>query len=160
TGFAEHNFPALSRDNRFITFSSPDGVVAPLQVPPSSDSYVFDRATNHTRRIVDHETIIFSPNEVDSFTPVSAELSPNNQLLAYGVVLTRRQGTANPRATKELNIARSSDGLILHNPTFGRGPVSDAFQAEFVGLSWDPGGESFVTPLYVSVASQLGGVQL
>lgn len=160
TGLVEHNFPSLSRDNRFIVFSSPDGVTAPLQVPPSSDIYVFDRATAQTRRIVDNETIIFSPSEVDTAIPTSAELSPNNQLLAYGVKIVRRQGTANPRTTKELNIARSSDGIIVSNPTFGRGPVSDAFDAEFVGLSWDPGGGSFVTPTYVPVPSQLGGVQL
>ena len=159
TGFPEHNFPAQSRDTRFIVFSSPDGVTAPLQVPPSSDIYVFDRATVQTRRIVDHTTLIFSPSEVDSFTPTSAALSPNNQLLAYGVTLTRREGTANPRSTKELNIARASDGLILANPTLGRGPVSDAFQAEFVGLAWDPTGTSFVTPLYVTVGTQAGGVQ-
>ena len=161
TGFPEHNFPSVSRDNRFVVFSSPDGVTAPLQVPPSSDIYVFDRAVAQTRRIVDHTTLIFSPNEVDTFTPVSASLSPDSGLLAYGVILTRREGLANPRSTKELNIARSSDGLILSNPTFGRGPVSDAFQAEFVGLAWDPAGASFVTPLYVTVGTQSGSqVQL
>lgn len=158
TGFPEHNFPAASRDSRFVVFSSPDGVTPPLQVPPSSDIYVFDRFLNQTRRIVDHTTMIFSPSEVDTFTPVSASLSPNNALLAYGVVLTRREGLANPRSTKELNIARSSDGLILANPTFGRGPVSDAFQSEFVGISWDPAGTSFVTPSYVTVQKQTGGV--
>jgi hypothetical protein len=156
TGFPEHNFPSLSRDNRFVVFSSPDGVTAPLQVPPSSDIYVYDRATGTTRRIVDNNTIIFSPNEVDTATPVSAELSPNNQLLAYGVMITRRQGTANPRSTKELNIARASDGLILANPTALRGPVSDSLQAEFVGLSWDPGGNSFVTPSYIDTVSDNG----
>jgi hypothetical protein len=161
TGFVEHNFPAVSRDNRFVVFSSPDGVTAPLQVPPSSDIYVFDRATNQTRRVVDHNTMIVNPSEVDTFIPTSAVMSPNNQVIAHGVTLTRRQGTANPRSTKELNIVRASDGLILANPTFGRGPVSDAFEAEFVGISWDPGGNSFVTPNYVTVAAQAGGqVQL
>lgn len=158
TGFPEHNFPTLSRDNRFIVFSSPDGVEPGLQVPPSSDIYLFDRAAGSTRRIVDHQTLIFSPSEVDSFLPITAALSPDNTLLAYGVMLTRRQGLANPRSTRELNIARASDGLILANPTFGRGPVSDSFQAEFVGLSWDPGGNSFVTPSYATVPTQSGSV--
>lgn len=156
TGFVEHNFPQVSRNGALIAFSSPDPVVPPLQVPPSSDIYVFERATGQTFRIVNHETLIFNPSEVNSFTPVSAAVSPDNQMLAYGVVLTRRQGTANPRATRELNIARLSDGVILANPTFGRGPVSDDFQSEFVGISWDPGGNSFVTPSYVTVTSAMG----
>jgi hypothetical protein len=156
TGFVEHNFPQVSRSGTVIAFSSPDPVEVALQVPPSSDIYVFSRITGQTVRVVDHNTIIFNPGEVASFTPVSAAVSPNNQLVAYGVVLTRRQGTANPRSTRELNIARVSDGLILDNPTFGRGPVSDAFQAEFVGISWDPGGESLVTTTYVSLTSAMG----
>ena len=156
TGFPDHLFPAVSRSGRFIVFSSPDGVEAPLQVPPSSDIYAFDRLIGQTRRVVDHNTIIQSPSEVDSFTPVSAVMSPNDQLIAYGVMLTRREGTANPRSTRELNIARASDGLIVANPTFGRGPVSDGLQAEFVGISWDPGGTSFVTPSYTTIQTQTG----
>jgi len=156
TGFVEHNFPQVSRSGTLIAFSSPDPVEAPLQVPPSSDIYVFSRSTNQTFRVVDHNTIIFSPSEVNSFTPVSAAISPNNQLLAYGVVLTRRQGLANPQSTRELNIARLSDGVIVDNPTFGRGPVTDAFQGEFVGISWDPSGESFVTTTYVTVNGSSG----
>ena len=156
TGFPDHLFPAVSRSGRFIVFSSPDGVQAPLQVPPSSDIYIFDRLIRQTRRVVDHNTIIQSPSEVDSFTPVSAVMSPNEEVIAYGVMLTRREGTANPRSTRELNIARVSDGLILANPTFGRGPVSDGLQAEFVGISWDPGGTSFVTPSYTTIQTQTG----
>ncbi|MCP5518545.1 MAG: hypothetical protein H7A45_14945 [Verrucomicrobiales bacterium] len=159
TGFVEHNWPSLSRDGRFVAFSSPDPVEPGLQVPPSSDVYLFDRVVGGTRRVVDHNTIVFNPAEVDSFTPVSAALSPDNQWLAYGVMLTRRQGTANPRSNRELNVARASDGVIVSNPTFGRGPVSDAFQAEFAGLAWDPAGDSFVTPSYVSVPTQNRSVQ-
>lgn len=159
TGFVEHNFPSISRDNNFIVFSSPDPVTPGLQVPPSSDIYIYSRASGQTRRVVDHTTSVASPSEVDSYTPVSAVLSPDDQVIAYGVTLTRREGLANPQSTKELNIARASDGLILANPTFGRGPVSDAFQAEFVGISWDPTGNSFVTPSYFSVPTQNGSVQ-
>lgn len=159
TGLVEHNFPTISRDTRFVAFSSPDPVEPGLGVPPSSDIYVYDRALGTTRRVVDHNTIVFSPSEVDSFTPVTAALSPDNQWLAYGVMLTRRQGIANPQSTRELNVARASDGVILSNPTFGRGPVSDAFQAEFTGLAWDPAGDSFVTPSYVTVQTQNGATQ-
>lgn len=156
TGNVEHNFPQISRNGVLVAFSTPDPVVPALQVPPSSDIYAFNRTTGQTTLVVNHETIIFSPSEVTNFTPVSAAISPDNQLLAYGVVLTRRQGTANPRATRELNIARLSDGLILANPTSGRGPVSDGFQSEFVGISWAPDGNSFVTPSYVGITSALG----
>lgn len=155
TGLNEHNFILTSRDDRFITFSSPDPVTN-SGVPPSSDIYAFDRATGQTRRIVNHTSDGTNPNSVQSFVPLSAALSPDNQLLAYGVQLTIRQGLANPQSTRELNIARASDGLILSNPTFGRGPVSDSFQSEFVGLSWDPGGNSFVTTNYVSILSDAG----
>jgi hypothetical protein len=64
-------------------------------------------------------------------------------------------GTAGS-TTKELNIADPNTGVILSNPTFGRGPTSDTLQGEFVGLSWDPVGDSFVTPFYVTITSQLG----
>lgn len=156
TGFVEHNFPSVSRDNRFITFSSPDGVIPALQVPPSSDIYIYDRLTGTTTRSVNYETVVFSPSVVTTNIPVSAVLSPNNQFLAYGVSITQRTGTANPLTTKELNIADPATGIILHNPTALRGPTSDSFQSEFVGLSWDPDGQSFVTPFYVNLISQQG----
>lgn len=156
TGFVEHNFPGISADNRFITFSSPDGVIPALQVPPSSDIYIFDRVTGVTNRSVDHTTDFSNLSSIAVFTPVSAELSPNNQFLAYGVSIALRVGGTAGSTTKELNIADPATGVILHNPTFGRGPTSDNLQGEFIGISWDPGGNSFVTPFYVTITSQLG----
>ncbi len=154
TGRNEHLFVGISRDKRFVTFSTPDPV-SNNGVPPSSDIYAFDRVTRTTRRIIDQNSSVGLPNTMNS-TALSAELSPNNQLIAYGTQLTIRQGLANPQSTRELNIANASNGVIVANPTFGRGPVSDAFQSEFVGLSWDPGGNSFITPNYVQITSQAG----
>lgn len=39
-------------------------------------------------------------------------------------------------------------GLLISNPTIAHGPTSDAFAAEFRGISFTPDGNSFVTPLY------------
>lgn len=155
TGFNEHNFISVSSDNLSVTFSSPDPVNS-SGVPPSSDIYSFNRATKQTRKIVNHTSDGSNPNSVQTYLPLSGVLSPNNQLIAYGVELTIRQGLANPQSTRELNIARASDGFILANPTFGRGPVSDSFRGEFVGISWDPSGNSFVTPHYTTVLSTQG----
>lgn len=156
TGFVEHNFPSVSRNNRFITFSSPDGVIPALQVPPSSDIYIFDRLTGTTTRSVDHTTDFSNLTSIAVFTPVSAELSPDNRFLAYGVSIALRVGGTAGSTTRELNIADPTTGVILSNPSFGRGPTPDNLQGEFVGLSWDPQGNSFVTPFYVTITSQLG----
>jgi hypothetical protein len=156
TGFVEHNFPSVSRDNRFITFSSPDGVIPALQVPPSSDIYIHDRLTGVTTRSVDHTTDFSNLTSIAVFTPVSAELSPDNRFLAYGVSIALRVGGTAGSTTRELNIADPSTGVILSNPSFGRGPTPDSVQGEFIGLSWDPAGNSFVTPFYVTITSQLG----
>ena len=85
TGLNEHNFPSISLDSRFITFSSPDPVTPALQVPPSSDIYAFDRVLNQNRKIIDTNTEVVSPSEVQVYRPLSSALSPNNQLLACGI---------------------------------------------------------------------------
>ncbi len=157
TGFFGHFFPSVSRDNRFIAFSSPDLVMPGVDIPPSSEFFLYDRALGQARQIVDHTSAFIPPNSVLSFT--AAALSPNNQLLAYGVVLTRREGLVNPTSTKELNMVNAITGTPLANPTSGRGLVSDEFQGEFARLSWDPAGTSSVTPNDVSVPTQSGGLQ-
>lgn len=161
TGFTEHNFPWVSRSGRFVVFSTPDPITPGLQEIPSSDIYAYDRATGTRSKLINNMTQIVQnpPNsgnfEQISAVPTSAALSPNEQILAYGVAITRRQGAANPQTTKELNLANPVTGVTFANPTFGRGPVSDTFQAEFVGLSWAPDGNSFVTPFYVPVPGTL-----
>ena len=47
-----------------------------------------------------------------------------------------------------MNIVDAATGLLLSNPTGQRGPSSDAFAAEFRGISFSPNGQSFVTPVY------------
>jgi len=154
TGFVEHNFAAVSRDSRFIVFSTPDGVAPPPapQVPPSSDLYIFDRVFGRTRKVVDNQTGI-SGLDVLSNRPLSAVMSPNNQILAYGIEITRRQGLTNPQAGRNLIIASAATGAQIATPRLAA--QGDSTGGEFVGISWDPSSAFFVTP----VLSQIAGGQ-
>lgn len=151
TGFPEHRFPWLSRGG-VISFYSPDPVVN-QNVPPSSDIYVFNPATGVTTKVINHTTGVSQTGFTSANLPASSAVSPNGQLIAYGVAIQQNMGIGNSQTTKELNIADVGTGVILANPTAGRGPTEDPFGAEFSGLSWDPGGNSFVTPTYVLVGT-------
>ncbi len=159
TGLGEHNFPSISRDSRFVVFASPDPVTVALQVPPSSDVYAFDRVLGRTRKIIDTNTNVASPSEVQVFRPVSPAFSPNNQFLAYGLELARRSGNSPNGSGRTLIVADANTGLQIDEPTSPRGgAVDDSFALEFTGISWDPGGLSFVPPTLVPAASDgLGG---
>ncbi|MCP3870243.1 MAG: hypothetical protein GY703_19545 [Gammaproteobacteria bacterium] len=154
TGFLAHNFLTASKDGRFAVFSSPDPTIGNGTVP-SSDIYSFDRETGSTRRIVDHMSSVSGGFNTLQFVPATAALSPDNQLLAYGVALTTRQGLANPSRGVTLAVAGADNGIITDNPA-GLNPVSDSLGAAFVGIDWDPDGNSFVTPSYVSIQSAMG----
>lgn len=43
-----------------------------------------DRALNQTRRVVDHNTMIVNPSEVDTFIPTSAVMSPTLEGGSFG----------------------------------------------------------------------------
>ncbi|MEO1081215.1 MAG: thrombospondin type 3 repeat-containing protein [Pseudomonadota bacterium] len=150
TGFFEHNHITLSKDGRFVVFSSPNPVTSVGRVP-SSNIYSFDRLSGTTGTLIQNTTIGNTLQTV----PVTAALSPNNQLLAYGVGLTSGAGTAQPRRGVFLNIARSSDGVIVAE-LGNRAGDSDDLAAAYRGLDWDPAGNSFVTISYVSVLSETG----
>ncbi len=157
TGFSEHNFPSVSGNSQFVVFSSPDPVTPALQVPPSSDVYAFDRTTGRTRRIIDTNTTVVSPGEVQVFRPVSAAFSPDNTILAYGLELSRRSGNSPNGAGRVLIVASAATGAQINSPTDARGgAVSDDLRLEFVGLSWAASGTSFVTPVYVNAVTQSG----
>jgi hypothetical protein len=150
TGFVEHNNITLSKDGRFVVFSSPNPVTSVDRVP-SSNIYAFDRVNNTTSTLVQNTTLGGTQQTV----PVTAALSPNNQLLAYGVGLTTGAGTIAPRCGVFLNIARSSDGVIVAE-LGNRAGDSDGLNAAYRGLDWDPTGNSFVTVSYVPVLTQTG----
>ncbi len=146
TGAGTHDFPGLSRGGRFVSFSVPD----PVQgngLNPSSDIYLYDRLLRSTRRVVNHFSDFDGTLQTWN-TALSSQLSPNGAFLAYGVAINRAIGATGGQVTNELNIADAATGVILSNPTFARGATSDAFAAEFRGLSFAPDGQSFVTPLY------------
>ncbi len=154
TGFSEHNFPSISRDSRFVLFASPDPVTPALQVPPSSDVYAFDRVLGRTRKIIDTTTAVQQPSEVQVFRPVSPAFSPNNQVLAYGLELSRRSGNSPNGTGRTLVVADANTGLLIDEPTSPRGgAVDDTFALEFTGIAWDPSGNSFVTPTLVPAQS-------
>ncbi len=146
TGLGTHNLPGLSRDGRFITFGTPE---APQGngINPSSDLFVYDRATQLTRRVVDNFSTFDGGFQIWNDV-LSSQMSPNGQFIAYGVAIFRALGGTGGQATNELNIIDSNTGLLISNPTGARGPSSDAFAAEFRGISFSPDGQSFVTPLY------------
>lgn len=154
TGFVEHNFPSISRDSRFVVFSTPDPVVPALQVPPSSDILIFDRATSTTRRVINTNTEI-QGGRVLTYRPISAALSPNNSILAYGLELTERIGTASPSSGRALIVASAGNGVQISAPT--NVPQGESTNGQFVGLSWDPSGNSFVTP-YLGQGSGLPAI--
>ncbi len=147
TGLNEHNFPSISLDSRFVTFSTPDPVVPALQVPPSSDIYSFDRLTATARKIIDTNTAVVNPSEVQIFRPLSSALSPNNQFLACGIELSRRSGNTPNGSGRYLTVVSAATGVPISNPTDARGgAASDDTNGEFLGISWDRAGTSFVTP--------------
>lgn len=146
TGLSTHNLPGLSRDGRFVTFGTPD----PPQgngINPSADLYLFDRVTGLTRRMADHFSNFDGAFQMWNDV-LSSQTSPGGQFIAYGVAIFRGLGGTGGQATNELNILDTGTGIIVSNPTWQRGPSSDAFAAEFRGVSFAPDGLSFVTPLY------------
>lgn len=150
TGFVEHNNITLSKDGRFVVFSSPNPVTSVNRVP-SSNIYAFDRVNNTISTLVQNTTF----GGTEQTVPVTAALSPNNQLLAYGVGLTTGAGTVSPRRGVFLNIARSSDGITVAE-LGNRAGDSDGLNAAYRGLDWDPAGNSFVTISYIPVLTQTG----
>jgi hypothetical protein len=146
TGSGTHDLPGLSRNGRFVSFSVPD----PVQgngINPSADIFVFDRTLRTTRRVIDHMSG-FDGAYQNWSTGLSSQVSPDGTLIAYGVAISRALGGTGAQTGNELNIADMATGVIISNPTLARGGTSDAFAAEFRGISFAPDGQSFVTPLY------------
>lgn len=144
TGKTQHKFVTLSDDSRFVLFSAADPTSG-TTIVPSADIYRYDRTTDSTERLVDHTSGLGY-----FYEPTTASLSPNNQLVAYGVGLYSGVGQSGGGRGVTLAVARAGDGVITDEP-LGPNPISDAFFAAFVGLDWDPGGNSFVTTSYVPV---------
>ncbi|NJM39148.1 MAG: choice-of-anchor D domain-containing protein [Akkermansiaceae bacterium] len=154
TGLAETNYASLSRDGRFITFSSPDPTGAVTQLLPSSDLYSFDRATGRTRKLVDFNSFVNQPQGVpmvNTFIPEFSARSPDGQFVVFSNRLTTRTGNAEPRRANNLTVANTSSGLFAAIEE-GRGALHDFTFSEFVGMSWTPDSQSFVTSAYITIA--------
>lgn len=144
----EHYHAWISRSGRFVSFSSPDPT--PPGAPPSSDLYVFDRVTQATNRVINYSTGSDGFGGFLTSRPIGSAVSPDGSLLAYGVVLQGSTGGATA-AGRALNVVNLSNGLAA-GPILGiKETPSDSLQAEFMGVSWDPGGNSFVTPTYITL---------
>lgn len=155
TGFAHSNFASLSRNGRFITFSSPDPTGPVNQLLPSSDIYRFDRSTGQTSKLFNYTTVVEdipgNPNvRVGTFLPEFNALSPDGLYLVASVRLTTRLGNAEPQRVNNLSIVVTTggDGIVEQ----GRGRLHDFLFSEFVGISWAPDSRSFVTPAYITIA--------
>ena len=149
SGLSEMNYASLSRDGRFIHFSSPDPTEAVTQILPSSDIYRLDRVTGLRTRVFDYNTILDERFNQSTFLPEYNALSPDGRFLVSSVRLTTRQGGADPKRVNNL-------GIFLNNGNFGtiemgRGQRHDFDYAEFTGISWAPDSQSFVTPAYITV---------
>jgi Tol biopolymer transport system component len=116
-------------------------------INPSADIFVYDRALRTSRRVIDH-TSGFDGAYQNWSTGLSSQVSPDGTLIAYGVAISRALGGTGAQTGNELNIADVATGVIICNPTIARGGTSDAFAAEFRGISFAPDGQSFVTPMY------------
>jgi hypothetical protein len=155
TGFVHSNYASVSRDGRFITFSSPDPTDPVSQVLPSSDIYRFDRVTGQWTRLFNYQTIVQNiPGDprvkVGTFLPEYNALSPDGRFLVASVRLSTRLGNIDEGYANNLSIVVISggDGVI----EAGRGSLHDFLHAEFVGISWAPDSRSFVTPAYITLA--------
>jgi len=144
-GLTPPQFPSLSRDGRFLTFSRPD--LTSFNGPnPSSDLVVLDRATQTQRTIIDHNTAQIGAD----FDPLSSRVSPSGQFIVYGLRIGPANGT-NLSSTTKIVVANFANGLEVSDPLDARnqqlGPTSDALSAEGRGISFFPGSDSFVTPV-------------
>ena len=163
TGFAEMNYTSLSRDGGTIIFSVPDPVDPFTQIPPSSDLYRFDRATGQTIRLAEQESLIGqSPRglQTTAFTPEFNALSPDGSVVIFSNRITLRDGLANPQEGNNLIFARADGSNFGDVIETGMGEAIDLFNSEFVGISWAPDGQSFVTSGYIPTFSPLGGFTL
>lgn len=140
-------FAGLSRNGRFITFSEPDLVSANGSngLNPSSDLVLIDRATGTRRVIIDHDTLRIG-GDLD---PLSSQVSPSGQVVAYGVRIGPSFGNLDP--TTALVIADVNTGVAISEPVAQRnqqlGNTGDKLSADFRGISFFPNSDSFVTPV-------------
>jgi hypothetical protein len=158
-GLAEANYASLSRNGRFITFSSPDPTEPVSQILPSSDIYQFDRVTGQTRRVLNQQSMLLlgPQGQIETFTeiPEFNALSPNGSLVAFSNRITRRTGTADPRRTNNLNLVDVNVGIPV-TVEEGNGQAFDLLSSEFIGISWAPDANSFLTSGYVFVNGPIG----
>ncbi len=143
TGHTTHHFPWLSRNGRFISFSSPDPTV--FGSNPSSDLYIYDLATGVKSRVVNHSSGVGSNGLLTADIALSSAVSPDGTLVAYGVMHQQNQGVGNSGAGRDLNVIDTSTGLGVHLAT----AISDQLLGAFTGISWAPDGGSFVTSAYM-----------
>lgn len=142
---SEHYHPWISRNGRFISFSSPEPTVPGAN--PSSDLYVYDRSTAATTQVINHETGSNGAGGSISARAIASAVSPDATLMAYGVVFQNSSAAA--PAGRALNVVNLSTGLAASNRLGLVETPTDSLQAEFMGISWDPAGGSFVTPSYI-----------
>ncbi len=145
-------FPNYSRDGRFLTYSRPD--LGSSGVNPSSDLVVLDRTSGQQRVIINNNTATAGGD----FDPLSSQVSPNGQFVAYGVRIDSPFTFDQSNPTTELVIADFTTGVALSSPFADRinqlGTTSDALSAEFRGISFLPGSNSFVTPVLDLIFAQ------
>ena len=131
-------FPNLSRDGRFLTYSRPD-LASNNGLFPSSDLVLLDRLTGQQSVFINNDTL----NAGGDIDPLSSQVSPNGQYVAFGIRIGPAAGQGNPAV--DLKIADFNTGLEISSP-FGNTFLDDTLGAGFRGISFLPASDSFVTP--------------
>ena len=160
TGFDVENFGSISRDGRFITFSSPDAIVSVNQVA-SSDLYRFDRATGQTIKIHENETLISSFNgRVTTTTAAFNSMSPDGTFVIMNEIVEIRENNLSLVRSGSDLVAVPTNGGLSRIIEMGNSNDFDFLRAEFIGISWAPDSRSFVTSGYVSDPNSPNGLSL
>lgn len=145
TGLTAPVYPSLSRDGWYLSFSRPD-LTNLNGVNPSSDLVILDRFTGTQRTVIDNNTLLIGAD----FDILSSQVSPSGQVIAYGLRIGPASGVG-LSSTTDLVVADFVTGVAVSNPFANRidelGPTSDVLSAEFRGISFFPGSDSFVTPV-------------
>ncbi|HLR86726.1 MAG TPA: hypothetical protein VK064_02450 [Wenzhouxiangella sp.] len=153
TGLPYNEFAFVGRDGRTVTLSSSD----PAQPnEPSTDLFLHDLVTGQTRKLHDNVTEPLPDGSYLFASPQFSRASDNGQRVAFVNLLASSNDQQQGGAYRQLLVLRGSDGFLLSSAEIGNGSMYDFYNSEFVGISWVPGSDQFVTPAYVDVVDNTG----
>src|SRR5690625_1929804 len=123
---------------------------------PSTDLFLHDLVTGQTRKLHDNVTEPLPDGSYLFASPQFSRASDNGQRVAFVNLLASSNDQQQGGAYRQLLVLRGSDGFLLSSAEIGNGSMYDFYNSEFVGISWVPGSDQFVTPAYVDVVDNTG----